>query len=109
MENQELADFIDSAIEESRKRTEHLAKPIASVCFSKEGYSLEVTLDNTKSYYGDWIKGEGGDISLYRDQETDKVVGAHLPCYAKTLVIGGNFPTITIDLTSGKVSIEENA
>jgi hypothetical protein len=30
-------------------------------------------------YYGEWIKGEDGDIVLYRAQEDDRVIGAFLP------------------------------
>ena len=43
---------------------------------------------NTKTnHYGDWIKGEGADICLYRDMETNKVVGCHLPLYQKNLIV----------------------
>lgn len=65
----------------------------------------DVDLDTSKATYGEWIEGEGGDIALMRDRDTNKVAGAFLPLYAKTLVIGGdNFETITIDLETGEVT-----
>ena len=79
----------------------------ASIYVSRDGNALDICLDTSVNYYGDWIKGEGGDISLYRDQENDKVAGAHLPLHAQKLVIAGdNIPCITIDLTTGKVEVE---
>lgn len=90
----------------SLQRIAALPKPIASVSYSKDGNALDVTLTNETSYYGDWIKGEGADICLYRDQKTKKVVGAHLPFYAKTLNIGLEYGCITIDVESGKFTFE---
>jgi len=103
-----LEQELETLLEESRKATEHLAKPIASIDVSKGGRAIEVFIDTQRDYYGDWIEGEGADICLHRERETERVVGARLPCYAKTLMIGGdNFPLITIDLESGKVSVDE--
>lgn len=80
-------------------------KPIASIIVSRDGNSMDVCLDTSLSTYGEWIKGEGGDISLTREQETNKLAGAHLPLYAKTLMIAGdNFEMISIDLESGRVN-----
>ena len=53
----------------------------------KHGKSVELILDTTKDYYGDWIPGEGGDICLFRDRETKKVVGCHLPLYQEELLV----------------------
>ena len=40
------------------------------------------------SYYGEWIKGEGGDIAIYRANDDERVVGAHFPLR----VWNGKFP-----------------
>lgn len=83
------------------------AKPIASVYFSRDGKSLEsldVCLDTSIADYGEWIKGEDADIALKRSLETHGLTGAHLPLYAKTLMVGGEgMPTIAIDLETGRV------
>jgi hypothetical protein len=97
---------LEADIAKALARIERLPKPIASVSYSKDGNALEVTLTNETSCYGDWIKGEGGDICLYRDQATNKVVGAHLPFYAKTLNIGLEYGCITIDVESGNFTFE---
>ena len=81
---------------------------IASIYVHRDGKAIDVSLDTHEAFYSDWIKGEGGDISLYRSQETNKVVGAFVPLYAQRLVIGGdNIPRITIDLTTGKVEVDD--
>lgn len=109
MTEQELGEFLKEAGEEGERFRARVPNPIASIYVSREGNSMEVNLDNSKSCYGDWIPGEGGDITINRDQVTKKVTGAHLPLYAKTLCIGGdNFETITIDLTTGQL-IPESA
>lgn len=54
---------------------------------AKDGKDIEIILDCESNYYGEWIKGEGADICLYRDRETHRVVGACLPCYAKSASI----------------------
>lgn len=101
-----LAAFIKQAIAESEILNADVPRPIAGVHFSKEGKSLDVTLDNSLSTYGDWIEGEGADISITRDQETHKVAGAHFPLYAKTLVIGGsNIETLRFDLETGSMFV----
>ena len=83
--NTDLAKFIEAAIEESRKLTEHLPKPIMALWVSGEGDSVDLMLDNTRDTYSDWIPGEGADIGLTREQETKRVYGAHLPLYAKSI------------------------
>lgn len=98
-----LAKFLTDAMEESRIFTANLPKPIASVSVSKDGASIDICLDNTKSTYSDWIKGEGADIAIIRDQETNRVVGAHLPLYAKSIVFGGQvLPTLRFNLETGE-------
>jgi len=69
------------------KRLEELPpKPPATLLLMDEpGHSVELMLDTERSYYGEWIRGEGGDICLYRDRETDKVIGCCLPMYQKEL------------------------
>ena len=42
------------------------------------GNCLEVVLEDC-AYYAEWIKGEGGDISLYRAMDDNRVIGALLP------------------------------
>ena len=93
-----------AAVEEGRRMTAHLPKPIASVSVSKGGNTIDIYLDNTKDSYGEWIRGEGADITLQREWETGKVVGAHLPLYAKSLIISGEvLPEVAYDLESGAV------
>lgn len=50
-----------------------------------DGNGVELILDTSVPFYGEWIKGEGGDICLYRSRETDKVVGCYLPLMQKRL------------------------
>ena len=47
----------------------------------KENNRVELILDTSLSQYCEWIKGEGADISLIRDRETNKVIGVNLPLY----------------------------
>lgn len=42
------------------------------------GKAVEIYLEDV-SYYAEWIKGEGGDIAIYRANDDDRVVGAYLP------------------------------
>lgn len=59
--------------------------PVMSLFVDEESKSVELILDTHRQYYGEWIKGEGGDICLYRDMETHKVVGCFLPLYQREL------------------------
>lgn len=77
-----LAEFLKTAQLECESKL-----PMMSLLINEEGHSVELILDNKANYYGEWIEGEGGDICLYRDQGTDKVVGCHLPLYHKELVV----------------------
>lgn len=62
------------------------APPAMSLLIDEEIDSVELVLDTQRSYYGDWIEGEGGDICLYRDQDTNKVLGCRFPLHQKRLV-----------------------
>lgn len=73
---EEFAALIAAAASKPPMMTLHINEPSSSV---------ELFLDTKVNYYGEWIKGEGGDICLYRDMETNKVVGCHLPLYQKEL------------------------
>jgi hypothetical protein len=103
-----LAAFFESMrpdMEHADRVRAALPKPIAAVFFSRDGKALDITLDTNANDYSDWIKGEGADIGLKRDRDTEKVVGAHLPLYAKTLMIGGDdMPTLLVDIATGKVT-----
>ncbi len=59
---------------------------------SEEGKHVELILDTSIATYGDWIKGEGGDICLLRCQKTDRVVGCHLPLMDRKLCIHHDGP-----------------
>ena len=69
-------DFLKYLEEQSKKY-----RPCASLWIDKESDRLELILDTSKSTYSEHIKGEGADISLYRDEETNKVIGVSLPLY----------------------------
>lgn len=69
-------DFLKHLEEQSKKY-----RPCASLWIDKESDRLELILDTSKSTYSEHIKGEGADISLYRDNETNKVIGVSLPLY----------------------------
>lgn len=81
----EAAKEILAACEQAAK-----VPPMTVVDVSFDASAIELILDTKKSYFGEWIPGEGGDICLYRDQETRKVVGCYLPLYHKTLAV--NYP-----------------
>lgn len=101
----ELGEFLKSACEEAEKIAATLPNPIASIYVSRDGNSLEVLLDNSRNVYSEWIPGEGGDIGLTRIRETNRLNGAHLPFYAKTLFVdGSHFEGIQVDIESGRVT-----
>jgi len=56
-------------------------KPCASLWIDKENDRIELLLDTTAATYGEWIPGEGADISLVRCGKTNKVIGVNLPLY----------------------------
>lgn len=51
------------------------------------GKGVDINLDTSRMYNGEWIEGEGGDICLYRDRETNKVIGAYLPLMVNRLSV----------------------
>lgn len=99
-----IRDLEETLRREREKVKINPARPIASIYVSKNGSSIDVCLDNSVQDYSEWIKGEGADIALNRSLETNKVCGAHLPLYAKSLVIGGTgIKPLCIDLESGVI------
>lgn len=112
MTDDEFTAWLLTAAKKAQKELERFPKPIASICISKEGQAVEVSLDTSKGTYSEWIEGEGADIGLDRDMETKKVNGVRLPLYAKTIIIGGvglNMPTIYIDIETGRVEIKNES
>ena len=61
--------------------------PMMTLHIDEKSNSVELILNTKVSYYGEWISGEGGDICLYRDQETKKVIGCYLPLYINKLYV----------------------
>lgn len=61
--------------------------PATHVMVHEEGRAIEILLDRSSDYYSERIKGEGLDISLYRDMETHRVVGARLPLTHERLTV----------------------
>lgn len=59
--------------------------PYTSLLIDEEGGCVDLVLDTKRATICEWIKGEGADICLYRDRDTGKVVGCHLPLYQKEL------------------------
>jgi hypothetical protein len=45
----------------------------------RKSHVLEIVIDTNAAPYSEHICGEGADICLYRDMDTDKVVGCRLP------------------------------
>ena len=79
--------FLDEMAEEANKYQTCMALNI-----SEDGLFVDLCLDTGRSYYGSWIEGEGGDITLLRDSETDKVIGCHLPLMNRRLAISYDGP-----------------
>lgn len=77
-----MADRFSQMIEESKKYDTCMALTV-----SEEGKSVELLLETGTGHYLDWIPGEGGDIGLLRDRETNRVVGVHLPLLNNKLVV----------------------
>jgi hypothetical protein len=62
--------------------------PSTTVCIDEEGKAVELFTDNKVSYYGEWIKGEGADICIYRERQTEKVIGVRLLLRYENLIVG---------------------
>lgn len=65
---------------------EHAPKPGDKfqplVYWHPDGKSLDILLKH-EPYSGEWIKGERGDVCLYRSDLDGNVIGAHLECPEK--------------------------
>jgi hypothetical protein len=72
-------------------------EPSMSIYVDMDGHSVELIVDPTVSHYGEWIKGEGADICLLRCQETNRVVGVHLPLYNEKLSVFHTGPLMIND------------
>ena len=75
----DFAEFLKAAVAEGRP-------PCTSLYICHEGQAVELHIDRTCDY-GDWIKGEGADICLYRELDTNHVVGVRLPLRHERLVV----------------------
>lgn len=78
---------IEEAIEESRNY-----QTCMSLHVCRESKSVTLNLDTACDYYTEWIKGEGSDIGLFRDRETNKVIGVRLPLYNERLGVDYDGP-----------------
>jgi uncharacterized protein (DUF433 family) len=82
-----LIEILKAGVEECRKYETCMALHV-----SEDGKSVDLVLDTSRAYYGEWIKGEGADICLYRDMDTNEVVGCHLPLMDRKLVVSHRGP-----------------
>ena len=55
------------------------AEPCVAIRVDREGRGLEVILDTSIPFNGEWIPGECGDVCLYRSRSDNKLVGAFFP------------------------------
>ena len=62
--------------------------PCTSLLMDEQGGAVELLTDTKAIYYGEWIKGEGADICLYRERETGRIVGCRLPMHHTELRTG---------------------
>ncbi len=79
----ELAEFLKMPME---------YETCMSLSVNQHSHSVSLYLDTGISTYGEWIKGEGGDICLIRCQETKRVIGCHLPLMKNNLVVSHEGP-----------------
>ncbi len=98
MTNADFAEWLKEIAATAKDRP-----PTMALFISEEGQSVSLILDSSKAYYGEWIKGEGGDICLYRDRETKKVVGCHLPLYQRRLAVDCGGTQLVVDMPSAAV------
>lgn len=82
--------------EEFMKILEECAKkpPMISLHIDEDSSSVELILDTKSNCYSEWIKGEGADICLYREFDTERVVGCRLPLYQTNLIVSKNLEII---------------
>ena len=62
--------------------------PCMSLYVCDDGQAVELILDTSLDYYSEHISGEGADIALYREMDTDRVVGCRLPLLNHRLAVG---------------------
>ena len=65
------------------------ATPCMALYVDEESKSVELLLDSTSNYTAEHIPGEDGDICLYRDSDTGRIVGALFPLKQSRLVVNG--------------------
>lgn len=56
------------------------------ILIDDDNRALEIILEDC-SMYAEWIKGEGGDICIYRAVQDDRLVGARLPMKFPNVVL----------------------
>lgn len=83
--NDELAKVLREAVEAAEK-----VPPATTLYMNHDGKAVELYVDNQASDYSDWIVGEGSDIGLMREMDTNRVVGCRLPLYHEKLIVGGD-------------------
>lgn len=83
MSRESLGEMLKEAMAEAARYENCMSLSVDS----EHGHAVELHLDTSRSTYGEWIPGEGGDICLIRDRETDKVVGVRLPLMNNRLVV----------------------
>lgn len=84
MSNPNDLDDLAKFLAKARKK---VGPPCMAIYIDEENGTIDLVLDTSRPVYGEWIKGEGGDICLYRDRESKKVMGCHLPLYQTKLII----------------------
>ena len=55
-------------------------------------FGVDIILDTSITFNGEWIPGEGGDICLYRDRTNNNVVGAYLPLLQNRITVWTDMP-----------------
>lgn len=105
-------EFSDYMKELYEKMKENPQPSCTAIYIDEENRSIDIVLDTQIPSYGEWIKGEGGDICLYRDTETDKVIGCHLPLYHKEVKINrhrkSDITKLEEDETNGSPNNDRN-
>lgn len=68
-----------------------------SLIVNEVGGAVTLYVDTDTSDYGEHIPGEGADICIFRDRETNKVVGVRLPLKYRRLVVSHPNGEVTFD------------
>jgi tetrahydromethanopterin S-methyltransferase subunit F len=74
------------------------------VVVDPENKRIDIYLEDV-SYHSEWIKGEGGDIGLYRAMDDNRVIGAALPLN----VWKGKFPILILDKLPEEKLLEDSS